>query len=176
MPNRPVPLVLCGPSGMKWAWYGDLTEFAIDTSHKLFCNLSLRPHLRPKTKIFVKSNVKPYVKIIWYFTPRIWEIKPDEAVDGRIWHLPRFLCQPHYQVDTGCSLDIVFFLKILKYSGLWPSAVSLCVSVCTHTRRLEHQRCSRTGRVQKNHKIYGKNTIFNELLQFLFLIQQIHST
>ena len=144
MPNRPVPLVLCGPSGMKWAWYGDLTEFAIDTSHKLFCNLSLRPHLRPKTKIFVKSNVKPYVKIIWYFTPRIWEIKPDEAVDGRVWHLPRILCQPHYQVDTGCSSNIVFFLKMLKYSGLWHFSVfPLCPCVYIHV-------AGRTPALQQN--------------------------
>ena len=44
-------------------------------------------------------------------------------------------------------------------SGL--SLFSLGVSVCTHTRQVEHQRCRRTGRVQKNHKI-RKNTIFNE--------------
>ena len=34
--------------------------------------------------------------------------------------------------STGCSLNVVFFWKILKYSG---------VSVCTHTRQVEHQRC-----------------------------------
>ena len=39
---------------------------------------------------------------------------------------------------------------------------SIGVSVCTHTRQVEHQRCSRTGRVQKNHKTLRKNTIFNE--------------
>ena len=58
---------------------------------------------------------------------------------------------------TRCSLNIVFFSKILKYSGLSPFSVSPCVSVCTHTRQVEpHQRCSRTGRVQKNHKILKK--------------------
>ena len=57
---------------------------------------------------------------------------------------------------TGCSLNIVFFTKILDYSGLLP------FSVFSHTRQVEHQRCSRTGRVQKNHKILRKNTIFNE--------------
>ena len=39
---------------------------------------------------------------------------------------------------------------------------SLGFSVCTHTRQVENQRCSRTGRVQKNHKILRENTIFNE--------------
>ena len=35
--------------------------------------------------------------------------------------------------------------------------------MCTHTRQVENQRCSRTCRVQKNHIILGKkNTIFNE--------------
>ena len=42
------------------------------------------------------------------------------------------------------------------------SLFSLGVSVCTHTMQCEHQRCNRTGRVQKNHKISRKNTIFNE--------------
>ena len=48
------------------------------------------------------------------------------------------------------------FLKIFR------TLFSLGVSVCTHTRQVEDQRCSRTGRVKKNHKILGKNTIFNE--------------
>ena len=30
--------------------------------------------------------------------------------------------------------------------------------MCTHTRQVEHQRCSRTGRFQKNHKILRKKT------------------
>ena len=36
------------------------------------------------------------------------------------------------------------------------------MSVCTHTRQVENQRCSRTGRVQKTYNILRKNTIFNE--------------
>ena len=47
------------------------------------------------------------------------------------------------------------FLKIFR------TLFSLGVSVCTHTRQVENQRCSRTGRVEKNHKILGKKTIFN---------------
>ena len=39
---------------------------------------------------------------------------------------------------------------------------SLGVSVCTHTRQVEHQRCSRTGRVQKIQQNLRKNTIFHE--------------
>ena len=45
------------------------------------------------------------------------------------------------------------FSKILKYSGRLLSLFSLGPSVCTRTRQVEHQRHSRTGRVQKNHKI-----------------------
>ena len=51
----------------------------------------------------------------------------------------------------------VFFSKILKYipdSGL--SRFPVGVSVCTHTRQVEHQRCSRAGRVQKIHNILRK--------------------
>ena len=51
---------------------------------------------------------------------------------------------------TGCSLNIVFFPKNIPDSGL--HLFSLGVSVCTHTRQVEHQRCSRTGRVQKYQK------------------------
>ena len=54
--------------------------------------------------------------------------------------------------------NIVFFSKILKYSGLWPSLFSLGVSVCTHIRQVEHQRFSRSGRVQKKYKILSKKT------------------
>ena len=52
--------------------------------------------------------------------------------------------------------------KILKYipdSGL--SRFPLGVSVCTQCQ-VKNQSCSRTGRVQKNHNISRKNTIFNE--------------
>ena len=52
------------------------------------------------------------------------------------------------------------FLKNIPDYGL--SLFSLGVSVCTHTRQVESQRCGRTGRVQKNYKILRKNTIFNE--------------
>ena len=50
-----------------------------------------------------------------------------------------------------------FFPQIFKNipdSGL--SLLSLSVSVCTHTRQVENQRCSRFGGVQKNHKILRK--------------------
>ena len=64
-------------------------------------------------------------------------------------------------VGTGCSLNIVFFSKILKYipnSGL--SRFPLGVSVWTQWQ-VKHQRCSRTCRV-KNHNISKKNTILTE--------------
>ena len=66
------------------------------------------------------------------------------------------------QRGKGCSLNIVFFSKILRYipdSGF--SWFPLGVSVCTQWQ-VKHQHCSRTGIVQKNHNILRKNTIFNE--------------
>ena len=56
------------------------------------------------------------------------------------------------------------FLRFSNIPDSGLSLLSLGVSVCTHTRQVEHQRCSRTGRVQKNVKILRKNTIFNEHL------------
>ena len=67
-----------------------------------------------------------------------------------------------YPSCTGCSLNIVFFPKILEYSRLCPFSVfPWCQCVYTHTRQVQHQRGSRTDRVQKNHKILRKK-IFNE--------------
>ena len=60
---------------------------------------------------------------------------------------------------TGCSLNIVFFFEDFE---IFRTLFSLGVSVCTHTRQVEHQRSSRTGRVQKNSDILRKNTIINE--------------
>ena len=54
---------------------------------------------------------------------------------------------------TGCSLNIVFFRR---FYYIFRTLLSLVVSVCTHARQVEHQRCSRTGRVQKIHKILRK--------------------
>ena len=58
------------------------------------------------------------------------------------------------------------FSKILKYipdSGL--SRFSLGISVCVYTMAGQRRwDCSRTCRVQKNHKILRKSTIFNEPL------------
>ena len=51
---------------------------------------------------------------------------------------------------TGCSLDIVFFPKILNIPDSGLSLFFFDVSMCTHTRQVEHQRRSRTDRVQKN--------------------------
>ena len=63
------------------------------------------------------------------------------------------------QIDTGCSLNIVIFFKYFK---IFRTLFSPGVSVCTHTRQVEHQRRSRTGRVQKIQIFFRKNTIFNE--------------
>jgi len=64
--------------------------------------------------------------------------------------------------STGCSLICVYSKKYFNIPDSGLSLFSLGVSVCTHTRQLEHQRCSRNGRVQKNHNILRKTTIFNE--------------
>ena len=54
---------------------------------------------------------------------------------------------------------------------------SLDVSMCTHPRQVEHQRCCRTRRVQKIQKNLRKNTIFNEhpvsLLPFFCPVQTL---
>ena len=74
------------------------------------------------------------------------------------------IAQPYKQKDrtkitcTGCSLNIVFFRFLKKYSRLWPFSVSpRCQCVYTHLAgRTPHQHYCRTGKVQKNHKILRK--------------------
>ena len=58
---------------------------------------------------------------------------------------------------TGCSLNIVFFSEDFKMFWSLAFACFPSVFVCTHTRQVERQRCSRTGRGQKNNKILRKN-------------------
>ena len=63
----------------------------------------------------------------------------------------------------GCSLNIAFFknLEYIPDSGLYRFPLG-GFSVCTQ-RQVKHQRCGgRTWRVQKNHNILRKNTIFNQ--------------
>ena len=55
----------------------------------------------------------------------------------------------------------VFFQRFYNIPDSGLSLFSLGVSECTHTRQVEHQRWSRTGRVQKIHNILRKITIFN---------------
>ena len=66
-------------------------------------------------------------------------------------------------VATGCSLNIVFFSRILKYSGLLPFSVfPWCQCVYTQqtgrTPALQHNRQSSV----KSQNFKGKKTILNE--------------
>ena len=73
--------------------------------------------------------------------------------------------RPIWTTDTQRLLKYRVFIKYCVFYEdfkIFRSLFSLGASVCTHTRQVEHQRCSRTGRVQKYHKILRKNTIINE--------------
>ena len=77
------------------------------------------------------------------------------------WQLEYYKEGPQFQegmreAHTGCLLNIVFFRRFKNIPDSCLSLFSLGVSVCTHTRQVEHQRWSRTGRVQKNHNILRK--------------------
>ena len=74
----------------------------------------------------------------------------------------------------GVHLILCFFWRFSSITDL--SLFSLGVSVCTHTRQVEHQRCSRTGRVKKNHNILRKSTIFDEHPVYDFLYRNIASS
>ena len=63
----------------------------------------------------------------------------------------------------------LFFQKISNISDSGLSLLSLGVSVCTHTGQVKHQRCNRTGRVQKITKLYGKTQYLMNTLYMLNL-------
>ena len=85
----------------------------------------------------------------------MWGSRDVDSFLSKVW----LLLLDAENLCTGCSLNIVFFFEYFK---IFRTLFSPGVSVCKHTRQVEHQRCSRTGRVQKNPKFSGKNTIFNE--------------
>ena len=71
------------------------------------------------------------------------------------------------------SIKYCVFSKNLKYiPNFGFSRFPIVVSVCTQWQ-VKHQRCSRTGRVQKNHNILRKNTIFNEHPVYLNYVRDI---
>ena len=82
---------------------------------------------------------------------------PEICKNQGIQRVRKILPDPFYRVFIKYCVFFRFF-KNIPDSGL--SLFSL--SVCTHTWQIENQRCSKAGRVQKNHKILRKSTIFNE--------------
>ena len=67
----------------------------------------------------------------------------------------------HWLKCTSAIFNCVFFLKILKYSGLWSFSV-LPRCQCVFTRR---QKISAAAKLaEKNHKILRKITIFYDYL------------
>ena len=70
---------------------------------------------------------------------------------------------------TGCLLNIVFFSR--RFSNIPDSGLSLFslgVSVCTHTKQVEHQRCRRTGRVRISQHFKGKTQYLMNTLYLIF--------
>ena len=78
-----------------------------------------------------------------------------------------------YLLYTGCSLNIVFFSELFK---IFRTLFSLGVCVCTHSRQVENQRFSRTGRVQKNRKILRKKHILPVVEEYQVWIQLAAAT
>ena len=71
--------------------------------------------------------------------------------------------RPYILLSTGCSLNIVFFLKMLWFFltlpvllQRWCSTCLVCVYTYWHKRKTERGQCP------ENFKIFGKNTISNE--------------
>ena len=111
----------------------------------------------------MSNYLSKYLQIKNQFSPSTLHPSPT-FLDMTVTTCAHQGCPSSGSLVKGCSLNIVFFFKRqqnISNSGL--SVYFLGVRVCTHIRQVEHQRCSRTGRFQKIHKILSKNvTIFNE--------------
>ena len=117
----------------------------VDANFMRICWLERRR--REKEKYNLASNWTMYI-----FRWMIWTSVSK--------HMSRFSPQEFPMKRNGIKLWHRVFIKYCVFfrifknipdSGL--SLFSLGVSVCTHTRQVEQQRCSRTGRAQKNHQI-----------------------
>ena len=99
----------------------------------------------------------------WFFTR-------DEADIGGACKKTSALRSNRMSVRYRVFIKYCVFSKILRYipySGL--SRFPPGVSVCTPARQLEHQRCTRTCRVQKYHNILRKKKyLMQELLKVNF--------
>ena len=69
-----------------------------------------------------------------------------------------------YEAEGDINYRVfIKYCVFFEFIKIFWTLYSLGVSVYTPTRQVENHRCSRAGRVQKNHKILRKkNTIFNE--------------
>ena len=70
---------------------------------------------------------------------------------------------PGRTLDTGCSLNIVFFPKTLRYSGLWPFSIfPRCQCVYTHQTGRKPALQQNWQSSEKSQNFKDKKTIFNE--------------
>ena len=77
---------------------------------------------------------------------------------------------PRLSSATGCSLNIVFFPKILEYSGLWPFSVfPWCQFLYTHQAGRTPALKQNWPSSEKSQNFKEKNAIFNEHPVCIFL-------
>ena len=137
-------LNLAGPpllAKVKKSFFCEASLWPIFSLHRLICLLIKYATVR----IFywyLPHTFYIFEKTYWA-TSRCWIIRPDK----------------YTYIIYRVFIKYCDFSKILIY---FPDSVfSRCQCVYTH-KQVDHQRCSRTGRVKKNHNILRKNSIFNE--------------
>ena len=97
------------------------------------------------------------------FEPAVYKIKTRQNFFLKVFEYPWMVALGESGSGTGCSLNIVFCLKILWFfwtlPGLLQRWCSTCL-VCVHTTDTEEKQTK--GRVRNIFKNSEKNTIFNE--------------
>ena len=83
------------------------------------------------------------IKILNYGPRLDW----DESWSLRLKFCPWY--SSHTKQTSQSTFSYRVFIKYCVFSKIFRTLFSLGVSVCTHTRQVENQRCSRTGGVKK---------------------------
>ena len=84
---------------------------------------------------------------------------------GENWEKLTFFVKKMSPLCTPMMIYRVFikYCVFSEFFRIFRTLPSLGVSLCTQSRQVENQRCCRTGRVKKNHKILRKKHNINTL-------------
>ena len=110
-------------------------------------------------------DFKSFVIHLYWFYVLSKSIEFDFDRDQRNWSFQSYVCiqsSPFPLKRTGCSLNIVFFLKMLWFFWTLPVLLQRWFSTCVCVHPLTPRGKQRKARVRNISKYLEKKTIFDE--------------